>query len=330
MAIGSTARKVLWARSSNVCAFPECDQQLTVNLHDDGSKSLEAAGIPLGEEAHIISGSKGGPRFDPTYPAEKVDTYENLILLCPTHHRLIDKREGAGFTVETLRRIKSEHELSQRRQKTGQEKRDDEIELRTIAAIEAWADRADLTRWEGVTWKLNAPIQRLKESEIASFTQLGEWALTRNWPSAYPEIKRAFDNYSLILCDTVNHIRKSFQPIEGKEEIWEIYREYKHRLMSQDGYDAALKDFEYRSDVLCELSLELTKAANFVCDAVRSEIDPLFRFEEGALPHRVGDGVFSNTFTREEYGSAERDRTHPYPGKKAIEARVREQGGSSR
>ncbi|MGF1339549.1 HNH endonuclease signature motif containing protein [Streptomyces flavovirens] len=330
MAIGSTARKILWARSSDVCAFPDCDQQLTVNLHDDGSKSLEAAGIPLGEEAHIISGSKGGPRYDALYPPEKVDTYENLILLCPTHHRLIDKKGGAGFTVETLRKIKSDHELSQRSQKTSQQKRNEEIELRTIALIEAWANKADLDRWESLIWKLNVPIQRLKEDEIANLTQLGEWAMTRSWPPAYPEVARSFDNYSSVLCDTINHIRKSFEPIEGRDDIWEIYREYKHRLLSQEGYDAALKDFEYRSDVLCELSLELTKAANFVCAAVRSELDPLFRFEEGVLPHRVGDGVFSNTYTREEYGNTELDQTRPYPGNKAIEERVRKQGGASR
>jgi len=43
----------------------------------------------------------------------------NLILLCPTHHTLIDKNNGRHFSVDQLHRMKAEHEASVERRRTG-------------------------------------------------------------------------------------------------------------------------------------------------------------------------------------------------------------------
>ncbi|WP_243842152.1 HNH endonuclease [Microbacterium hydrocarbonoxydans] len=67
----------------------------------------------IGDEAHIRAQSTGGPRYDPNY--EDVDGYDNLMLMCPSHHRLIDADNGAGFSVDTLLDMKSAHEASQRK-----------------------------------------------------------------------------------------------------------------------------------------------------------------------------------------------------------------------
>ena len=69
----------------------------------------------LGEEAHIRSRRVGGPRHDPAYPAAKIDNYENLILLCPTHHTLIDAHGGDAYSVEALIEMKRRHEEQQQR-----------------------------------------------------------------------------------------------------------------------------------------------------------------------------------------------------------------------
>ncbi|MCC8481829.1 HNH endonuclease [Streptomyces globisporus] len=329
MSIGSMARKVLWARSSNLCAFPKCQQELTVNLHDEGSKAMEAAGVPLGEEAHIVSGSKDGPRYDSAYPADKVDSFENLILVCPTHHRLIDKKDGSGFSIETLRRMKAEHEAVQRNQKSSEDKKFEEVEIRTLAMIDVWTNKADLDNWQNLTWKLNAPVPRLKGSDIDRLSEQGEWVLTRNWPARYVVVSGAFGNYGSVLLDTINYIRRYMEELSSENGVWEFYREHKHRILSQKEYDVSLNDFLHKVDMLSELSLELTKAANHVCDAVRFEIDPLFRFDEGVLPHRVGDGILTNSLSREEYTETER-AGKLYPGLEKVEHRVLEQGGSSR
>lgn len=60
----------------------------------------------IGEMAHVIGRSAAGPRGVPEGGA---DTYDNLILLCPTHHTHIDKAPGE-FPEDLLRAWKTEHE----------------------------------------------------------------------------------------------------------------------------------------------------------------------------------------------------------------------------
>ncbi|WP_258067233.1 NACHT domain-containing NTPase [Arthrobacter sp. GMC3] len=86
-------------------------QALTVEVEDAESG---ASGVTVvGQEAHIRAQSVGGPRFNPKYA--DVDGYENLILLCPTHHTLVDANDGAGYTVKTLIEMKTTHERNQGR-----------------------------------------------------------------------------------------------------------------------------------------------------------------------------------------------------------------------
>ncbi len=91
--------KILWGRSGNQCAFPDCRIELTV----DGAKST------LGEMAHIIAEKTKGARGKSSLTDEQRDEYSNLILLCPTHHTLIDKNPEE-WTVEKLKQMKNEHE----------------------------------------------------------------------------------------------------------------------------------------------------------------------------------------------------------------------------
>ncbi|HAY96656.1 HNH endonuclease, partial [Shewanella sp.] len=53
--------------------------------------------------AHIKGNKLGSNRYDPEQTDVERDSYENLILLCPTHHTLIDKAENESeFSVELL------------------------------------------------------------------------------------------------------------------------------------------------------------------------------------------------------------------------------------
>ena len=70
--------------------------------HDDESV--------VGDECHIVSSRPEGPRYDATYPAEDLDAYQNLILLCRTHHKQVDD-QTAPFSADILRQMKSNHEV---------------------------------------------------------------------------------------------------------------------------------------------------------------------------------------------------------------------------
>lgn len=59
--------------------------------------------------AHIIGDSPKGPRGDKEKSKELAKDINNLILLCPECHKLIDSDEDK-YTVEVLRKMKREHE----------------------------------------------------------------------------------------------------------------------------------------------------------------------------------------------------------------------------
>lgn len=75
---------------------------LSINNSDASNGTL------IGEECHLISKSKQGPRYEERKNFN-YDSYENLILLCRNHHSLVDQ-QWKIFTIEILRKIKNEHE----------------------------------------------------------------------------------------------------------------------------------------------------------------------------------------------------------------------------
>ena len=58
--------------------------------------------------AHIAGKELKGPRHDTTMSDVKKNSYDNLILLCPTCHKKIDKQVNT-YTVEKLHAIKHDH-----------------------------------------------------------------------------------------------------------------------------------------------------------------------------------------------------------------------------
>jgi hypothetical protein len=105
MAISEKTIKILWSNAAGRCSFSDCGVRLTVN------RAANAAPYTLGEMAHIKGKRKGSNRHDKNQTIEQRDSYENLILLCPTHHTLIDKLENElVHTTEILLEMKNAHE----------------------------------------------------------------------------------------------------------------------------------------------------------------------------------------------------------------------------
>ena len=59
---------------------------------------------------HIKGNKPASKRYDPSQSEEERQGFENLILMCPIHHDVIDADE-VTFTVAVLRALKAEHEL---------------------------------------------------------------------------------------------------------------------------------------------------------------------------------------------------------------------------
>lgn len=65
----------------------------------------------IGEKAHIVAVSRKGPRYDKNFDFSKVNTYDNLMWLCPTHHTIIDKMEDVNiYPADVLKQMKKDHE----------------------------------------------------------------------------------------------------------------------------------------------------------------------------------------------------------------------------
>ena len=80
-----------------------CKTKITLNATENDQATQ------IGEIAHIIGSSENGPRGDDTFPKENLDEYENLILLCPTCHKKIDKQVNS-YSSTYLQKIKDNHE----------------------------------------------------------------------------------------------------------------------------------------------------------------------------------------------------------------------------
>lgn len=95
---------MLWGWAGARCSFQGCPFEL-IQLSED-----RTSGAVIGEEAHIIAQEKEGPRGQIPIEEARVNLYENLILLCPTHHSIIDK-QPEKYTVQILYEMKREHEV---------------------------------------------------------------------------------------------------------------------------------------------------------------------------------------------------------------------------
>ena len=97
-----TVIKTLFALSCKRCDYPGCEEPLT-----DPSWGQVKADI-----AHIRGRRPGSARYESAMTDEQRHDYDNLLLLCPTHHRLVDRLDPAGHPVTRLEEIKQRAESS--------------------------------------------------------------------------------------------------------------------------------------------------------------------------------------------------------------------------
>jgi hypothetical protein len=92
---------LLWGKSAGRCAYPSCPNKCIDSFEMSGP-------ILVGEMAHVLAIGKGGPR-SVGQKTRSLDRYDNLVLLCPSHHTIVDKAP-LDFPSELLRKWKAELE----------------------------------------------------------------------------------------------------------------------------------------------------------------------------------------------------------------------------
>jgi hypothetical protein len=95
--------KVLFALSRNLCAFPDCPNEIVA------ARSKQSTAAVVGHICHIYAASDSGPRGKPGLAEEERNSPDNLILMCGHHHPLVDK-QWETYPASTLLRWKKAHE----------------------------------------------------------------------------------------------------------------------------------------------------------------------------------------------------------------------------
>jgi hypothetical protein len=148
MAITDADYKLLWGRAAGICSNPGCREDLTVILDSSASYNI-------GEMAHIIAKSPGGPRGQ---QGGGTNEYRNLILLCPTCHSRIDKAP-TEFPADQLMKWKADHELEIRRKGIGE--KFDSLQMLKHAVSRLLAENR-------VIWSTIGPKSHIASSDAGS------------------------------------------------------------------------------------------------------------------------------------------------------------------
>lgn len=94
--------KSLWGISAGRCEFQGCNKYL-------GEHQITKEHGNFGEKAHIEAVSKGGARFKELMPENELNSSDNIMLLCPICHKLIDEHPDE-YPVKRLQEMKRKHE----------------------------------------------------------------------------------------------------------------------------------------------------------------------------------------------------------------------------
>ena len=150
--------KLLYGNAAGLCAYPNCPASCLVeSTEKDDAKNI-------GEISHIVAHNDGGPRSDPDFPMDKRDCYANWILLCPTHHKLVDVQPNT-FTVADLKQWKTAHEQRVR------ELTRREISNVTFAELEIVCKAVLSQPLESDTsLALTPPLEKMQKNELTAET----------------------------------------------------------------------------------------------------------------------------------------------------------------
>lgn len=299
MSIGVVDRKILWGRSANRCSWNGCDIRLTVNEGSPEAQLLSRHGVVLGEEAHIRSRKADGPRHESDYPKERLDTYANLILLCPTHHTQIDSDGGIHWATASIESMKSDHEREVDQALSTPELRSRDLEEHLAARLEIWWATLNLDSWESISYGLNQPSPVLEDVDWRRLFDSGRWLQALNWPESFPLIAQAFENHRRALWLLTVCLSERMTDLNGSTH--EVDAPHRRIPWNPELYDSLLAQRSVSCHAIWLLVIELTRSINFVILAVRTEFDALYRFAGGVVLMGSGDAFTGSLTVRLEY-----------------------------
>jgi len=148
-------RKLLWAKAANRCSYRFQSEMCRKPL-------VQAAGgsdVVVGEESHIVGDKLGSARY--RADCANRNSYENAILLCSTHHTIVDSNQTV-FTVVALSEMKRAHE------KAVASSPGDPSDRITITDVEVTAEVSDADRVVGMEVNRPATLTNVRSTVKAT------------------------------------------------------------------------------------------------------------------------------------------------------------------
>jgi DNA-binding transcriptional regulator YiaG len=219
VAPGLTTIKSLFALSGNTCFYRGCEETLT----DPAWKEVNA------EIAHICGQSAAWARFDSAMTAKERHGFDNLMLLCPKHHKLIDRLEPDSHSAERLRAMKAEHEEAAYRPGARSWADDEVLERFARALITATRHdrqpRSDEPAKAKYPGKLGAKLRELRKArgltaeEVAlrlncTPSTISKWELGRSVPSSTDTWHGMADLFDIPYEEVHRMIREEWRQVE--------------------------------------------------------------------------------------------------------------------
>lgn len=303
MSISVMSRKLLWGNAANRCSFPDCKKELVMGATETDDSSI------IGEECHIVARENGGPRGNSELSKDEKDKYSNLVLMCRNHHKIIDDQEST-YTIEKLSDIKKKHEEWVKiTLDIDEDRKKDELIYSYL--IDSWVQKSDLSNWNGwASGLLSSGQPSMSKEKLQELKNLNFWLFKRIMPKRFIEFEKSFENFRLVLQDFISTFESH---IFEREEMLYTEKFYKNfGYWDDELYRRLLKEYHFHVGLVEDLVLELTRAANLVCDQVRRYIMSDFYMEEGQIVVTSGPySDFSFNTHRPQYSTNEKDNI-PY------------------
>ncbi|HEX3745396.1 MAG TPA: HNH endonuclease [Bryobacteraceae bacterium] len=307
MALSIKTNRMLWGRAASRCSLPDCRRELVIDPIETDDPSL------VGEAAHIVAEQPDGPRGNSDLSADQRNSYANLVLLCNVHHKQADD-QPAHFTVKRLKTIKANHERWVRESLAGFDPARQQDDERWAAYIEEWTTKSHLNEWLDQTYSLLQAQPGISAEFLRDISSLREWILSRVWPERYPGLRSALENFRRVLGDFVNVFERYAEPRHEDAEFLRTKKIYQIEDWDPPRYELLSARFHHHVDLVQDLTYELTRAANYICEMVRKTFEPTFRVAQGVLLVRRGmDMDMMERTHRLEYTEEEKVE-RPYPG----------------
>jgi hypothetical protein len=225
--------------------------------------------------------------------------------LCPNHHTLIDKNPK-DYPIEKLHMMKAQHEYWV--ESTLSESRNSKVQAADIIYahyIDLAVEECALKIWEQGVSSLYNPSHKIREDIYEKSLKFTIKMRKAVWPEKLPELEVAMKLFSNIMNIMLNFYMKNAEERAGyltedrswKRNQWhteEVFRELANKRDRWDKY-------------LDELIIEVAKAANWLAELVRRDINPLFMAIDGKFSLGEFDGIYVYTIVP-EYSADEKSQ----------------------